>query len=69
MIVYFLTTVFSLKCDESPDEPAITDTERPYQLNCFISQGHIIFCIGFCVSLIIIDVKYMITGLKLVSVY
>ncbi|XP_065890713.1 ubiquitin carboxyl-terminal hydrolase 14-like [Dysidea avara] len=39
----------TLKCDENPDEPVAMDTERQYQLNCFIQQ----------------DVKYMLTGLKL----
>jgi len=38
-----------MKCDESADEPPVTNTESFLQLSCFISQ----------------DVKYLHTGLKL----
>ena len=68
--VICITIALSLKCDESSDEPVTTDTERLYQLNCFISQGQIKSCfchISLCITTI--DVKYMITGLKLVSVH
>lgn len=38
-----------MQCDEAPEEPKTTTTEKQYQFSCFISQ----------------DVKYMHTGLKL----
>ena len=41
--------VSQMKCEESPDEPAVTSRESFLQLSCFISQ----------------DVKYLYTGLKL----
>ena len=41
------------KCEECPDEPVTMETEKSYQVSCFISQ----------------EVKYMQTALRKVSVY
>ena len=53
LIDQYFGGVFSseLKCVESDDEPVTRSTEKFLQLSCFISQ----------------DVKYLHTGLKLVS--
>ena len=53
LIDQYFGGVFSseLKCVESEDEPVTRSTEKFLQLSCFISQ----------------DVKYLHTGLKLVS--
>lgn len=52
LLSLFLTLHFSMKCTESEDEEPIKGKESQLQLSCFINQ----------------EVKYLATGLRLVSV-
>ena len=59
-----------MKCNEAPEETPAVSEERLLQLSCFISQGRIFEIFFYTLKfLVFLDVKYLFTGLKNVSIY